>query len=707
MLSVPVWCLDDSRFKRLFKNPTNTFIVHYVLLSDVALCQHHVAIFGTDNAVLQFNEEQLTGFMALWTAHGKKMVPTYRTASAVDPHNVIVVDAGEVPRRKRRKSQSGASPRPSKSLYDRFPMLVHNWGIHPSLRLQQTGTRCPEALVRVVDKLLETRAPWGWKNNSCHLDSWLMVELALYDTLARRGSFTDALLLSAPRLQRLFQVLLAVGSNDQDHIRNAYWVMEIEDWRGPSLRSSFEKASDHDIHRQVLYAPVRDEELHLLTTMTISCSVSCSSGGHAEVDVDKPLRTIQCIRAWYSMPDSSFPSRCSNDGSWTMPQVREHVHTGPADLLATVAARSDSKLTKCKCGNGYAVANKKVLGTRMPLFLAFRVYKSKMPIPLTFTFGGLEYRLVGVVFGGSGHFNCNVCLAGTWYHYDDLGFREPHLYGDHAPGIRLVRTKLGGHLSPGRIGFEPITARYVRTDNRTLLPMPLDAPGSVPQDKQFEEFDMLWEHDADPGRTPPDGPPVKSPAVQPLVDVGPRPAVQAVQRTRQRLLPTKASPSPGTAHTPRARRPLKTPYRSPHATTEDMADVKLEAGDKVQYYAPNSETTFENLRHTTVTEVLGYAEAVERQNPVVFADGGHKTMDWKHDVTGLLVSVHGKCKQTSLRKLNFVTGATRAPAANSQPAPLAGMFQKIRRQAKRDSGQFAALIQEEVGEKKRKNKKKP
>ena len=560
--------------------------------------------------------------------------------------------------------------------------------------------------MRVVDKLLEAREPWGWRNNSCHLDSWLMVELALYDTLARRGSFTDGLLLSAPRLQRLFQVLLAVGSNDQDHIRDAYWVMEIEEWRGPSLRSSFAKVSDYDIHRQLLYAPVPDEELHLLNTMTISCSVSCSSEGHAEVDVDKPLYSVQCIRTWYSMPDDSFPCRSANDESWTMPPVREHVHTGPADLLATVAARSDSKLTKCKCGNGYAVANKKVLGTRMPLFLAFRVYESKMPIPPTFTFGGFEYRLVGAVFGGSGHFICNVCFAGKWYHYDDLGFREPDLYGDRAPGTRLVRARPGEHLTPTRIGFELITARYVRTDSRTLLPMPLDSPMSVPQEKQFEEFDMLWEHDPDPGRTPPAGPPVKTPAIQPLVDVGPRPAVQAVQRTRQKLLPTKASPSPGTAHTPRARRPLKTPFRSPHATTEDMADVKLEAGDEVQYYPPSSETTFGSLRQTTVTAVLGYAEAVERQNPVVFADGGHKTMDWNHDVNGLLVSVHGKCKNTSLRKLNFVTSTTRASAASSQPASLAGMYQNIRTQAHQDAGQFAALIQGDKNKKKKKKKKK-
>ena len=103
MLCVPVWSLDDSKFKRSFPSPKNTYIVHYVMFSDIQFSQHFVAIFGTDACALQLNEEQLATYQALWKEHGGHMVPSYRTGFSTDPFAVIDLSGGKVTTRTKKK----------------------------------------------------------------------------------------------------------------------------------------------------------------------------------------------------------------------------------------------------------------------------------------------------------------------------------------------------------------------------------------------------------------------------------------------------------------------------------------------------------------------------------------------------------------------------------------------------------------------------
>ena len=103
MLSVPVWMLNDSKFKRSFPSPKNTYIVHYVMCSDIQFFQHFVAIYGTDTCALQLNEEQLAMCQALWKEHGSRMVPSYRTGYSTDPFASIDL-AGKPKKRRKRAS---------------------------------------------------------------------------------------------------------------------------------------------------------------------------------------------------------------------------------------------------------------------------------------------------------------------------------------------------------------------------------------------------------------------------------------------------------------------------------------------------------------------------------------------------------------------------------------------------------------------------
>ena len=125
-----------------------------------------------------------------------------------------------------------------------------------------------------------------------------------------------------------------------------------------------------------------------------------------------------------------------------------------------MVGRSDSQHVPCKCKKGFAVTRKITEGVRMPVSLAFQVHGSTMPIPPSFTFGGLAYQLVGVIFGNSKHFIYNVRLKGSWYRYDDLGAKAAG-NAPEAPrsSIKLVRTESSAYLNPGTSGYHPVTAR--------------------------------------------------------------------------------------------------------------------------------------------------------------------------------------------------------------------------------------------------------
>ena len=117
MLSMPVWMLNDSKFKRSFPSPKNTYIVHYVMCSDLEFSQHFVAIYGTDTCALQLNEEQLAMCQARWQEHGSRMIPSYRTGYSTDPFSSLDL-TGKSKKRRRRATDPLNKPRKPKSLYD-------------------------------------------------------------------------------------------------------------------------------------------------------------------------------------------------------------------------------------------------------------------------------------------------------------------------------------------------------------------------------------------------------------------------------------------------------------------------------------------------------------------------------------------------------------------------------------------------------------
>ena len=534
-VSVPVWWFRNGPFKKGFKSPNSTFLVHYVALSDTSEGVHYLALFGSGKADVQCNEETYKQFRDNWVRHGRPMVPSYKLSSKGDPYEPIDL---LTPTRKKRKTGDGRTPRPRqhKTLYERHAIVRQDWG-HIHLRRgdlglrynhkyglfrdtpTETSTQFADTLVAVVDRLLTYRDPWTWMANSCHLDTWLMVELAWYDTLAGRRHLFDGLVLSSTRLYSLFKVLLAVGSGEQNDLRHAYWAMEIEAWRGPALRGSFGKNADYDGHRDLLYSECPAPAISV--RVSVSRALVCSSPDHEDTITQTHLRSIHASKVWYSMPSSHTRKQVQVNGvlEWRMPTVDRHIHTDIPDALATVIARSDSTLTMCKrCNDSVVEATKLPDQARLPASLALQVAFTQIPVEEHFSLGGVGYSLISIVFGNGTHFICNVKIRGYWYHYDDMGIRgcAPPPGDSRVPNPpRLVRTSASFLTPSSPAGYKPVTLRYIRDNTETLEAVPMVSPADVPNQKQFQEFHILEDDEQQVSQVHQVVPPTPPPALTP------------------------------------------------------------------------------------------------------------------------------------------------------------------------------------------------
>ena len=500
--------------------------MHYVYVSVLTDNKHWLAVLGLGAGAATFiTEEAFREYHNLWIAHGRPMVPKYEMGSRV-PDSFGHIDR-TVPSCKKRKRTSTNSNTPIKrkqqSLQQRFPRLAIDWSqvLPDRVDLQRSSSRIRPAqtditeqfgglLLAVVQRLLNFRNPWSWKANSCHLDCFLMVELAFFHQLASiPNMLVDGLVRSSLPLQRLFKVLLAVGTPEQDNLRDAYWAMEISTYK---RRPDFGKIADYDLHREHLHAahvktggvPLNTVE----TTSRVTCSVADHPGGPGTRT--RRYSTIEAQSIWFSLPDDLSASQADIDGKpqWTTAKARKHSHTGAEDVLCTLLARSDVCQAPCKtCPRGTVTTEKLLEGVLMPATLSFGVFQaSNIPIRPHFNFGGIAYGLIGVVFGNEKHFACNIKLGDYWYHYDGLGMpeRAPTVKGGPWPVTpRLCRVRKDEEDNPRYLDtpdgkgsaskYTPVTIRYARLQTDTINQVPLSTPGTVDAKRQFDGFSQLWE----------------------------------------------------------------------------------------------------------------------------------------------------------------------------------------------------------------------
>jgi hypothetical protein len=348
-------------------------------------------------------------------------------------------------------------------------------------------------------RVVSARQPWKWMNNSCHLDTWLMVELSFFGQLANseHTPLVDSVLDKSPALTKLFKVLNAAGTNNQDDLKMAYWAMEIESYLGGTraARTSFGQFSDYQKHGELMHIHERGDAKFDITSTYIAIQKSCSNPNH-DTTTSHLKRTTQVTTedCWFAMPDDWSRTK-DTAGRWRTEQVSQVHNTGLGDVVETLLGRSDGETTNCTIcckahpGTCYQESSEKIpANALLPISLEFNVDPdSRVPVERELCIGGLGYTLLAVVFGNGMHFKCNIVLYDQWYHYDDLGLVIKNSLTNHF----LVRISAPSSFltpPPPMMGFKPIVYRYMRHDISTITPLHLSTPDVIHKGLQFNSM---------------------------------------------------------------------------------------------------------------------------------------------------------------------------------------------------------------------------
>ena len=346
-----------------------------------------------------------------------------------------------------------------------------------------------QALERAVAGMLCTRKPWKWDRNSCHLDTYLMMELATYSTWVssdERLSDND-IWPDDKHMNALYATLVNVGKEEQNAIRMSLWAQFFSD---ESPLYEFGSPISHMSTMEMSSSTFRSR---IRTTTIRKCSNPVHEDQSKTVDV---TGIIQVVPVWFKMPPF-FDRRLGDDASWQRNQAHMVPFVNTRDMLMGVLARSDEKIRVCLTCKGsnsgmhfYKVRKKPEQNTLMPPVLHFDLSAGfnlgrEVEPELQFCLGGHVYDLVCVVFYSGSHYNCRVKLNNTWYDYDDMGCRR-------GPTHILCLSRDTDHIHvPFKQQFHPVMYRYVRTsvagrlhtNERLRL-----GPEEFPNDVQFHEM---------------------------------------------------------------------------------------------------------------------------------------------------------------------------------------------------------------------------
>lgn len=439
LIAVPVRWFNNGLFKQRFNRPRETFLV--AVNEYVCFERGKVSVLvlgdGPESSFEQsfkFNVE----CRQLWIQHGCPMVPAYtlhETSMASWQTDTewfnLISDSDD-----QQKSKPAANCR------EIPPQYQANWQAELGmerlqrrnstfLKRQQPQRALCNAVNGAVSRLVSSRDPWKWSKNSCHLDTFLMVELATYsmwctcdETLSDEDIWPS--LTQSEWMQRLMAVLLNVGTANQNALRDKYRAYESAErtsssGAGPGM-TSFDSVDNHEI---ILHdaEPTR-------TTVKLPLDVVCTHGSHAASHACRNRDVVKVAHMWFSLPDKWVPTKSQN-GRWAVDAAGRIPHTSMADALTTFVVRSDARLKACtECqdaGRGiqFRTEKKRPQKCLLPPVLVFdmsSIYNTDKEInpEETLVFGGHTYALVSIVFGGKDHFNCRVRLQEKWFDYDDM-----------------------------------------------------------------------------------------------------------------------------------------------------------------------------------------------------------------------------------------------------------------------------------------------
>lgn len=473
-----------------------TFFVAYVVSTATERKRYVMSILG-DNKVFDFTAAKLEECMQRFKDHGEPNAPFYRRANEQFAIVISDDDNETVPPR---LSKVRASP--AKQIYANWRTVLHASELPKialSFGLRRRAVTVCSALVSCFDKLFEHTNAWPWANNSCHVDTWLMTQLASYYWLIKENDIDDKTLFFSEdaTTKILLRTLLSAGAEDQVYWRENYWAAECTLYSmGQGRRGSgFHEFDSYIGHLEEHVTHMTKPAANYQRNVVSVCSRECTNSQvHPPQLISKSVCAIGVTSGWWSVP-SEQDLRQLTDGSWEAGAAQLNKFDSFKDVLLNHIARNVRSATDNICRNDacfaqdrpyqYYFDTKMPASTTLPWFLTFVIpglHDSVSPPPCEteIVLGSICYNLVCVVFSNGLHFNCNFCnSAGEWFHYDDCTSRRGNSYNIESiidPQNPVEPFQYGETL------FRPVAWHYVRIGENFKKPI----TSTLSEDGSFE-----------------------------------------------------------------------------------------------------------------------------------------------------------------------------------------------------------------------------
>ena len=385
---------------------------------------------GSTEGIIWLTDVQQRDGRTLWTSHGKR-----RDAHYTMQNNIIV----EILKR----SYVRVSANPNKFRVD-ISHLTTKAGIQNALNgavMRLTNLRC---------------AGPKWKQNSCHLDSFLLSELAFYS--AHEENIPHDIASFPEVIQRLLRVLVTLGicgystMLEQDIFRDDYRSYELSQLTMVA-RTAMEEThgtGDYAWHGHMVNAlakregTVSSQYVQQERMLGIGVKETCSHHSSYHVGPIEPktkfFSFVQASVHWFPRPDGVSQLRMSpEDFRSSTGGVK---HDGIEDNILSNLLRPVGEETPCDENDACQKLKAQVTYTKMPsmcrlprsleidsgLNEAFSNTRIKFKLQL----GTRTYHLISIVLESPAHFTVVVKLGTGWWHYDDL---HTETYVDRTRGL--------------------------------------------------------------------------------------------------------------------------------------------------------------------------------------------------------------------------------------------------------------------------------
>jgi hypothetical protein len=372
-------------------------------------------------------------YRSLWLLHGSRTTPIYCLS---ETHEDVIEDPTDL--------MQIQFP-PTMSQWDR----EWNWGVLETTESIYENNDLHNILCVARDTLLTPSEPrlFPWTANNCHVDTWLVVQLAFYtyNEWNAAGTATDW----PDAYRKLFRVLSTVGDEKTASVnRDFYLCYERQAAKNNTVsgqRRRWGDQEDYARHTSLLVRYAQREGTRQCKRTRADRLVGVIQTTPCSM-CEEPARqhavwyaVIPATRFWYPMRDMDAFKRGLLDAQ----KAYHNTHETLRDAILTHIHRDDYTQVSCQRHAGhpesvrakaYTVKLKKGKQARLPRMIeldngdmgvsycvAGSIFTLANGLTERIDLGeGVSYRMVALTYYSGQHYGASVLLAGTWYMYNDL-----------------------------------------------------------------------------------------------------------------------------------------------------------------------------------------------------------------------------------------------------------------------------------------------